>query len=171
MNVIFGWSYANGRHIVNFSNRRVVALLIMPTPLFCATCRQIPASFFRHIKGHGQDVAYPYILPSDVFHKPVDAIKQSASTGCALCVVLASTIDAEWVPEQIRGKRRTRLRRGLIEPHQAQSDEDLEKALIGDMQTFFLCVGMDDVSQRSFFIVPEPWCILRSFTYPVSLMI
>jgi hypothetical protein len=131
----------------------------MPTPLFCTTCRQIPASFFRHIKGHGRDVAYHYSLPSDVFHKPVDVIKQSASAGCALCVVLASTIDAEWLPEQIQGKRPTRLRRGLIEPHQVQSDEDLEKALIGAMQTFSLCVGMDDVSHNFFFIVPEPWRI------------
>jgi hypothetical protein len=121
-------------------------------------CTQIPASFFApHEKLLNNPNSQPLSGPQ-VSHWPVDFLRESAARGCPLCVILAGTIDADFLPPQVRRNQQTCLRRGLLDPHGNRTLEELQEAEISPRSSFALYVGADDISLGLFFQIPKPWC-------------
>ena len=128
-----------------------------PIMTLCAACRKVPASFFERNDKIKSDLSHLLVLGPRVPHWPVDLLIDSANSGCELCVILASTIDADFLPPAVRACQPTELRRGIIDPHSLASEAQLQNAEIGPNSTFALYVGVDDISYGFFFSVPSLW--------------
>jgi hypothetical protein len=129
--------------------------------LLCKACQNIPSYFFRRDDHLHSDAIHPLDGPN-AFHLPISLLKRSAQEGCALCVLLSASIDADWLGTEIQAQHLTQLRRGLIEPHPEWSLSDTDGVDIGPRQTFCLCIGVDDISHGYFFHVPTLWRKLRT---------
>jgi Heterokaryon incompatibility protein (HET) len=121
-------------------------------------CSQIPASFFAPHASLHKDGSSSLLYGPQVPHWPVDLLQESAVRGCPLCVILAGTVDADFLPPDVRRRTQTCLRRGILDPHENRSPEEMEEAEISPLSSFALYVGIDDISHGQFFQVPHPWC-------------
>lgn len=122
----------------------------------CQMCRQITAAFFKPRESLGE--FNPGLLSSyGPRHWPVDLLQESAARGCPLCVILAGTIDADFLPPDVRRGVPTTLGRSLL-PTKFRRHEQLQSAEMGTMCGFALYVGIDDISHGNFFQIPAPWC-------------
>ncbi|OQV10860.1 hypothetical protein CLAIMM_14785 isoform 2 [Cladophialophora immunda] len=123
----------------------------------CDICSQIPASFFAPHASLRKDISSPLFYGPQVPHWPVDLLLESATRGCPLCVILAGTVEADFLPPDVRRHTQTCLRRGILDPHENRRPEELDEAEISQMSSFALYVGVDDISHGLFFQIPHPW--------------
>lgn len=121
-------------------------------------CRQITAAFFAPNERLRDDLGYQLSWGPQARHWPVNLLKESATRGCPLCVILAGTVNANWLSEDLRQTRFTSLHRGVIDPHANCAPETLQIAEISPKCSFALHVDLDDISHGVFFKIPKPWC-------------
>ena len=124
----------------------------------CHMCSQIPVSFFAPHASLRKDISSHLLYGPQVPHWPVDLLRESATRGCPLCVILAGTVDADFLPPDVRRRTQTCLRRGILDPHENRRPEELDEVEISPMSSFALYVGVDDISHGLFFQIPHPWC-------------
>jgi hypothetical protein len=77
----------------------------------------------------------------EVLLAPINRIKRAASIGCAICTVLISSLDTEFLPPEVKERQNAVLKRAILDSDRAVA----------------VHVGFDDVSHTSFSRIPLSW--------------
>ena len=104
----------------------------------CIVCKGIPINFFGPLPPN-------FFSPNDRLfhyrhHTPL-ALRQSATNGYPMCIILGCELDDHCLPQNIKDKEQLTMKRASVDPE----------------QEFGLWMGHDDISHNCFYRVPPKY--------------
>lgn len=110
--------------------------------MLCKLCQRIPTWFFTQTFDLDQKSMCQFILQNVVRHSPLQYMRSAAEAGCALCQVMSTHVDMSLPPVEDERVAILTLQRGLLYPN----------------SSFGLCLGLDTLTIKYFYPVPDSWC-------------